>query len=56
MLDVNIARASLARVRAEREGAEASKALALGELRQLLRLDDDVGVEGSLSRPAETSI
>ena len=36
LLDVNIARASLGRVRAEREGAEASKALALGELRQLL--------------------
>ena len=36
VLDVNIARASLARVSAEREGAEASKAIALGELRQLL--------------------
>ena len=51
VLDVNIARASLARVRAEREGAEASKALALGELRQLLRLENDVGVDGSLARP-----
>ena len=51
VLDVNIARASLARVRADREAAEASKALALGELRQLLRLESDVGVEGSLSRP-----
>ena len=51
VLDVNIARTSLARVRAEREGAEASKALALGELRQLLRLENDVGVEGSLARP-----
>ena len=48
VLDVNIARASLARVRAEREGAEASKALALGELRQLLGLESDVGVDGSL--------
>jgi cobalt-zinc-cadmium efflux system outer membrane protein len=55
VLDVNIARASLARVRAEREGAEASKALALGELRQLLRLDDAIDVAGSLStqRPAD---
>ena len=52
VLDVNIAKASLARVRAEREGAEASKVLALGELRQLLRLDDDVGVDGSLTAPA----
>lgn len=51
VLDVNIARASLARVKAEREGAEATKALALSELRQLLRLDDDVDVDGSLSRP-----
>jgi len=49
VLDVNIARGSLARVRAEREGAEASKALALGELRQLLRLDPDVAVTGSLT-------
>ena len=51
VLDVNIARTSLARVRAEREGAEASKALALGELRQLLRLENDVGVDG-LARAA----
>lgn len=56
VLDVNIARASLARVRAEREGAEASKALALGELRQLLGLESDVGVDGSLSRPGETDV
>jgi cobalt-zinc-cadmium efflux system outer membrane protein len=55
-LDVNIARASLARVRAEREGAEASRVLALGELRQLLRLESDVGVDGSLSRPAEADL
>jgi cobalt-zinc-cadmium efflux system outer membrane protein len=56
VLDVNIARASLARVRAQREGAEASKALALGELRQLLRLESDVGVEGSLTLPRETDL
>lgn len=57
VLDVNIARASLARVRAEREAAEAARALALGELRQLLRLeDDDVSVDGSLSRPAEADL
>ena len=56
VLDVNIARASLARVRAEREGAEASKALALGELRQLLRLEDDVDVEGPLPRPGEAAL
>jgi cobalt-zinc-cadmium efflux system outer membrane protein len=56
VLDVNIARASLARIRAEREGAAASRALALGALRQLLRLDNDVGVEGSLTRPAEADL
>ena len=56
VLDVNIARASLARVRAEREGAEASKAFALGELRQLLRLENDVGVDGSLDASQETLI
>jgi cobalt-zinc-cadmium efflux system outer membrane protein len=49
VLDVNIARASLARVRAEREGAEASKALALGELKQLLRIETEVAVDGSLT-------
>jgi cobalt-zinc-cadmium efflux system outer membrane protein len=56
VLDVNIAKASLARVRAEREGAEASKALALGDLRQLLRLEIDVSVDGTLTRPAEADL
>jgi cobalt-zinc-cadmium efflux system outer membrane protein len=56
VLDVNLARASLARVRAEREGAEASKSLAMGELRQLLRLEDDVGVDGPIARPAEADL
>jgi cobalt-zinc-cadmium efflux system outer membrane protein len=56
VLDVNIARASLARIKAEREGAAASKALALGELRQLLDLENDVGVEGSLTRPGEADL
>jgi len=55
-LDVNIARASLARVRAEREGAETSKVLALGELRQLLGVESDVGVDGSLSPPGEMDV
>jgi cobalt-zinc-cadmium efflux system outer membrane protein len=56
VLDVNIARASLARVRAEREGAEASKSIALGELRQLLGLQNDVDVDGSLTRAGETDL
>ncbi|HEY0284187.1 MAG TPA: TolC family protein [Vicinamibacterales bacterium] len=56
ILDVNIARTSLARVRAEREGAEASKALALGELRQLLRLENDVDAAGPLTVPGATDL
>ena len=56
VLDVNIAKVSLARVRAEREEAEASKALALGELRQLLRLEVDVNVDGTLTRPADADL
>ena len=50
VLDVNIARASRARVGADREAAEAERALATGELRRLLRIDGDVIVEGSLPR------
>jgi cobalt-zinc-cadmium efflux system outer membrane protein len=49
VLDVNIAKASLARVRAAREGAEALRALAIGDLRQLLRTDEDIRVIGELA-------
>jgi cobalt-zinc-cadmium efflux system outer membrane protein len=56
VLDVNIARASLARVKAEREGAEAARALAIGDLRQLLRLEPDVVVAGTLARPEAVSV
>jgi cobalt-zinc-cadmium efflux system outer membrane protein len=49
LLDVNIARSALARVRAEREAAEASRALAIGDLEQLLGLDVDILVEGQLT-------
>jgi cobalt-zinc-cadmium efflux system outer membrane protein len=56
VLDVNLARASLGRVRAERERAEASKALVLGELRPLLRLEGDFDVDGSLSRPGASDL
>ena len=56
VLEVNIARASLARIRAEREGAEAAKAIALGELRQLVGLEGDIEVESSLSRPGATDL
>jgi cobalt-zinc-cadmium efflux system outer membrane protein len=54
VLDVNIARAALARVKADREAAQAEKALTLGELRQLLALDGDVRVSASL--PVPTSV
>jgi cobalt-zinc-cadmium efflux system outer membrane protein len=55
VLDVNLARASLARVRSEREAAEAARILALGDLRQLLRLEGDVSIVGELvpSAPAD---
>jgi cobalt-zinc-cadmium efflux system outer membrane protein len=56
ILDVNIARATLGRVRAEREAAEASKALALGELRQILRMDTDVSIAGNLTRPSDADL
>ncbi len=56
VLDVNIARASLARVRADREAAEAGKALALGELRQLLGSENELDVNGSLSRPEQVAL
>ncbi len=57
MLDLNIAKSAMARVRADREGAEATRALALGELRQLLRLEEvDVGVDGGLSPPPDADL
>jgi len=51
ILDVNIARASLARVRAELQAAEAERTIALSELKQILRLDADIAVEGTLAVP-----
>lgn len=48
VLEVNIARASRARVAADREAAEAERSRATGELRRLLRIDDEVIVDGSL--------
>ncbi|HXW07827.1 MAG TPA: TolC family protein [Vicinamibacterales bacterium] len=56
VLDVNIARASLARVRAEREAAEALRALAVGELQQLLRTEDDIRVAGELTFGSEADL
>jgi outer membrane protein, heavy metal efflux system len=56
VLDVNIARVSLARVRAEREAAEAAQTLALGDLKQFLRLDEEIAVAGELSSAAESDL
>jgi cobalt-zinc-cadmium efflux system outer membrane protein len=51
VLDVNLARASLARIRAEREAARAGRTRALGELQGLLGSRDDIAVEGQLDLP-----
>jgi cobalt-zinc-cadmium efflux system outer membrane protein len=56
VLDVNIARASLARVRSAREAAEAARALAIGDLKQLLQLEDDIRVEGELAGGSEPDL
>jgi outer membrane protein, heavy metal efflux system len=49
VLDVNIARAALARVRSERQAAAATAAAALGDLKTLLRMDGDPQVQGNLT-------
>jgi cobalt-zinc-cadmium efflux system outer membrane protein len=56
VLDVNIAKSSLARVRADREAAEAVRAQALGDLRQLLGLDAEAGVDGTLTPPTDADL
>jgi outer membrane protein, heavy metal efflux system len=56
ILDVNIAKASLARVRADREAAGAASAAAIGFLRQLLGLDGPLTMEGSLSGAASPDV
>lgn len=56
ILDVNLARASLGRARAEREQVEALRAAAVGELRQLLRLDGDIRVSGDLTTSGEPDL
>jgi cobalt-zinc-cadmium efflux system outer membrane protein len=52
VLDVNIARTALARVRAEREAVSGSYEQTVGDLKQLLGLHEDVTVQGSLSTTA----
>ena len=48
VLDVNIARTTGARAHANREAAAAEKAQALGDLKQILRLDEPIDVIGTL--------
>jgi cobalt-zinc-cadmium efflux system outer membrane protein len=48
-LDVNLARSSLARTRAEVAGAEADAVIARGELQRLLGLPSPIAVDGSLA-------
>ena len=55
ILDVNVARIALARVEADQEAAEAATALVLGDLAQLLGLED-VAVEGTLVTPEPSSV
>ena len=53
VLDVNLARASLARVRAEREATEVLNVEALGDLKRLLGIETDVAIQGDLAiRPS----
>jgi cobalt-zinc-cadmium efflux system outer membrane protein len=56
VLDVHLARGSLARSRAEREAGEAARGLALGELRQLLGLDEAVAIDERLSPPGDAAL
>jgi cobalt-zinc-cadmium efflux system outer membrane protein len=48
ILDVNLARGALARVRAQREGAQANYESALGELKALLGIEGPLMLQGTL--------
>lgn len=53
ILDVNIARSAAARIKAERQGVVAERAMVIGELRELLQLEDDIELRGDLSAAAQ---
>lgn len=53
ILDVNIARAAAARIRAERHGAAAERAAVIGELRELLQLEEEVELQGDLPKTVD---
>jgi outer membrane protein, heavy metal efflux system len=50
ILDVNIARAAAARIKAERQGVLAERALTIGELKELLQLEEDITLQGDLPK------
>ena len=54
ILDVNIARAAAARIRSERQGVVAERIVIVGELKQLLQLEDDITPQGDL--PAASNV
>lgn len=59
VLDVNVARAALARVRSERserDAAEAEQAVTLGALRALLRVDGPIALRGDLALSAPPNV
>ena len=56
VLDVNIARASLGRVRADLQSAAAVESAALGDLRQLLGIDGEVVVDHAFTRPEPSDL
>jgi cobalt-zinc-cadmium efflux system outer membrane protein len=56
VLDVNLARAALARARAERDAGEADQATTLGALRGLLRVDGPIAVRGDLALGAPPEV
>jgi len=53
VLDVNIARSAAARIRAERQGVVAERSILIGELRELLQLEDDIELRGDLPSAAQ---
>lgn len=54
ILDVNIARAAATRIKAERQGVVAERAITVGELKELLQVEDDITPQGDM--PAASSI
>ena len=48
ILDVHIARAAAARIRAERQRVLAERAITIGELKELLQLEDDITPQGDM--------